>query len=266
MFFKLKIRKLLFTSLFFVAANSFASTSANLHDPLTNAAQHPKQLKWEFDGFFGRFDKASIQRGFQVYKEVCSACHSLKRLSYRNLQEVGFGENEVKQIAAQYLITDGPDEDGEMFERAGLPSDKFVQPYRNENEARASNGGAYPPDLSLITKARHDGANYVYSLLNGYEEAPKGFEITEGKNYNIYFEGRQIAMPAPIIEDEQILYNDGTYATKEQMAIDVVNFLQFAAEPETEHRKKMGVRTMFFLLVLLFIFLAAKKAIWKNVK
>jgi ubiquinol-cytochrome c reductase cytochrome c1 subunit len=153
-----------------------------------------------------------------------------------------------------------------MFDRPALPSDKFVGPYANENAARSANGGALPPDLSLIVKARHDGPNYIYSLLNGYEDAPDGFAMTQGKNYNPYFEGRQISMPVPIADDGQVEYKDGTYATKEQMTIDVVNFLQWASEPEMEHRKKMGVRTVVFLAILLIILLAAKKAVWKNIK
>lgn len=229
-------------------------------------ALHPKQMRWSFDGFFGSVDRASAQRGYQVYKEVCSACHSLNRVAFRNLESIGFSADEIKQIASEALVNDGPNDDGEMFDRPGLPSDKFVGPYANEQAARASNGGAYPPDLSLIVKARHDGSNYVYSLLTGFAEAPEGFPMAQGKSYNPYFEGRQISMPSPITDDGQVEYKDGTYATKEQMAVDVVNFLQWAAEPETEHRKKMGVRTMIFLGILFAILLAAKKAVWKNVK
>lgn len=253
--------------LLLVSNTSFASGgSHSSNDPLTTTALHPKQIKWEFDGFFGRFDKASSQRGYQVYKEVCSACHSLQRVAYRNLEEIGFDAKEVKQIASEALVLDGPNDEGEMFERAGLPSDKFVSPYANEKAARAANGGAYPPDLSLIIKARHDGANYVYSLLTGYSDAPEEFPLAEGKNYHPYFEGRQIAMPSPLNDDGQVEYRDGTFASKEQIAIDVVNFLQFAAEPEMEARKKMGVRTMIFLAILFVILLAAKKAVWKKVK
>jgi ubiquinol-cytochrome c reductase cytochrome c1 subunit len=244
-------------------ANSGAQDSS---DVLATSALHPKQMKWEFDNLFGRFDRASIQRGFQVYKEVCSACHSLKLVSYRNLGEIGFSQEEVKQIATEYSVSDGPNEDGEMFDRPGLPSDRFVGPYANEQAARSSNGGALPPDLSLIVKARHDGANYVYSLLTGFIDAPDEFHMNEGKYYNPYFEGRQISMPSPINDDGQVDYRDGTVPTKEQMVVDVVNFLQWAAEPETEHRKKMGVRTMIFLGILLIIVVAAKKAIWKNIK
>lgn len=245
---------------------SSANIDSSLDESKVTSALHPKKMKWEFDGIFGRFDQASIQRGYQIYKEVCSACHSLKLMSYRNLQDIGFSEAEVKQIAAEYLVNDGPNDDGDMFERPALPADKFVGPYANEQAARSANGGAYPPDLSLIIKARHDGANYVYSLLTGYKDAPDGFELAEGKNYNPYFEGRQISMPSPINDDGQVEYKDGTVASKEQMIIDVVNFLQYAAEPETQHRKKMGVRTMIFLSILFILMLLAKKAIWKNVK
>jgi ubiquinol-cytochrome c reductase cytochrome c1 subunit len=257
--------------IFLVLAIIFSTNFALANSPhdagaLSTAALHPKQLKWEFDGFFGRLDRASVQRGYQVYKEVCSACHSLKRVSYRNLGEIGFAEAEIKQIAAEYNVTDGPNDDGDMFDRPALPSDKFASPYANENAARASNGGALPPDLSLIVKARHDGPNYIYSLLNGYQDAPDEFPMAQGKNYNPYFEGRQISMPQPLIDDGQVEYKDGTFAAKEQMTIDVVNFLQWASEPEMEHRKKMGVRTVMFLGLLLVILIAAKRAVWKNVK
>jgi ubiquinol-cytochrome c reductase cytochrome c1 subunit len=229
-----------------------------------NSALHPTQMRWEFDGFFGRLDKQSAQRGFQVYKEVCSSCHGLKLASYRNLQDIGFNEDEVKQIASEYDVADGPNDEGEMFERPGLPSDRFISPYPNENAARALNGGAYPPDLSLMVKARPDGANYIYSLLTGFKDAPKHFELTEGKYYNPYFEGRQISMIPPLSDDEIVEYSDGTYPTQEQMAIDVVNFLQFVAEPEMEKRKKMGVRTMIFLAIMTTLFMIAKKRVWKK--
>ncbi|GDX35997.1 cytochrome c [Alphaproteobacteria bacterium] len=264
---KFLISLFLFNIIFALLAleQSLASSLVN-DDELATSALHPKQMKWEFEGIFGRFDKASIQRGYQVYREVCSACHAMKQMSFRNLGDIGFNENEIKQIASEYLVTDGPNDDGEMFERAGLPSDKFVSPYANEQAARSANGGAYPPDLSLIIKARHDGANYVYSLLTGYKDVPDGFNLASGKNYNLYFEGRQISMPAPILEDNQVDYKDGTFASKEQMIVDVVNFLQYSAEPEMEHRKKMGVRTMIFLFILLVILVMAKRAIWQQVK
>lgn len=258
------MKKLLFI-LLFIPTFSFASEHGS-EGALSTAALHPKQMKWSFDGIFGSIDRQAAQRGFQVYKEICASCHGLKLVAYRNLQEIGFSEAEVKQIASEYTVTDGPNDDGEMFDRPGLPSDRFVGPYANDNAARSANGGALPPDLSLIIKARHDGANYVYSLITGFTQAPEGFPMAEGKSYNPYFEGRQISMPAPITEDGQVDYKDGTYATKEQMVYDVVNFLQFAAEPEMERRNKMGIRTMIFLGILLVILLAAKKAVWKNVK
>lgn len=261
-----KMKKLLAALAICLLPNiAFANESHNA-DPLTTTALHPKQMKWNFDGFFGSIDRQSAQRGFQVYKEVCSSCHSLNLVAYRNLTELGFSEDKVKQIAAESTVTDGPNDDGEMFDREALPSDKFVGPYANEKAARSANGGAFPPDLSLIVKARHDGANYVYSLITGFKDAPEGFALNTGKNYNPYFEGRQISMPAPITDDGQVDYKDGTVATKEQMTVDVVNFLQWAAEPEMEHRKKMGVRTLFFLGLLFIVLIAAKKAVWKNLK
>lgn len=231
-----------------------------------NAALTPKQIFWKFDGIFGTIDKQSAQRGFKIYQEVCASCHSLNLLSYRNLEEIGFTKEEVKQIAKQYVVIDGPNDEGEMFERLALPSDRFVMPYPNEQAARFANGGAYPPDLSLIIKARMDGANYVYSLLTGYQKKPLNFDLTEGKYYNPYFEGRQISMPSPIADDGDVEYSDGTFPAKEQMAIDIVNFLQFTAEPETEDRKKLGVATMIFLISLTILFIISKRKIWKNVK
>ena len=259
------MNKIILICLLLFSNLALANNSEN-NNELATTALHPKKMKWEFEGIFGSFDRASIQRGYQVYREVCSACHAMKQVSFRNLAQIGFSDNEIKQIASDYLVSDGPNDEGEMFERAGLPSDKFVSPYANEQSARSANGGAYPPDLSLIIKARHDGANYVYSLLTGYKEAPDGFNLASGKNYNQYFEGRQISMPPPILEDQQVDYKDGTYATKEQMIVDVVNFLHFSAEMEMEHRKKMGIRTMIFLSILFVLMLIAKKIVWKQVK
>ena len=254
--------KKLFILITVLLSSNLALASGESH----NEALHPKHLNWEFDGFFGRFDKQSIQRGYQVYKEVCASCHSMKLMAYRNLQEIGFSADEVKQIASEYMITDGPDDNGDMFERPALPSDRFISPFANEQAARASNGGALPPDLSLIIKARHSGANYVYSLLTGYAEAPDNFVLTEGKSYNPYFPGRQISMSPPLPDDETVEYEDGTVATKEQMAIDVVNFLQFVAEPEMEARKQMGIKVIIFLAIMTILFVIAKKLLWKKVK
>ena len=226
---------------------------------------HPKQMSWPFSGFAGKVDKQSAQRGFQVYKEVCAACHGINRIAFRNLQALGFSEGEVKTIAADYSVVDGPNDDGEMFERAGRPSDRFPKPYPNEKAARAAQNGAYPPDLSLMVKARHDGANYIHSLLTGYEDTPEGFKIDDGLYYNPYFPGMKIAMAAPL-SDGQVEYQDGTEATMEQMSIDVVNFLQWAAEPEMEERKRMGMKVMVFLFIMTVFFYIAKKRVWARIE
>ncbi len=225
----------------------------------------PKQMKWPFEGFFGTFDRQAAQRGAQVYMEVCSACHGLNHLYYRNLKDIGFTETEIKAIAAEKTVTDGPDDNGEMFDRPARPSDKFVSPYANEQAARASNNGAYPADLSLMVKARHDGANYLYSLLTGYEEAPGYVKLMEGLHYNPYFEGGQLAMPAPL-SDGQVEYMDGTESNVDQMARDLTIFLQWAAEPEMEHRKSMGLKIFMFLLFFTVIFYIVKKKTWNDIE
>ena len=226
--------------------------------------EKPLQEQWKFDGMRGTVDRQSAQRGLQVYREVCASCHSLKRVAFRTLTDLGFSVDEVKALAAEYTVKDGPNDEGDIYERAAAPSDKFPGPFDNMQQARASNGGAYPPDLSLIVKARPDGANYLYSLLVGYSDAPEGFELGEGLNYNPYFAGKQIAMIAPLV-DGQVEYEDGTEATAEQMSRDVVNFLQWTAEPEMEQRKKMGLRVLIFLAIMTFFFYLAKKRIWADV-
>ena len=227
-------------------------------------AKKPLQLVWPFEGIFGTFDRQAAQRGAQVYLEVCSTCHSNHNLYYRNLKDIGFSEAEIKQLAQKYTVKDGPNAEGEMFDRPALPSDRFVSPYPNKEAARPANNGAYPVDLSLIIKARQDGPNYVFSLLSGYQEAPANVKLMPGLYYNPYFEGGQIAMPPPLTEG-QVTFSDGTSATVEQMAKDVVVFLQWAAEPEMEHRKSMGLKVMIFLLVFTVFFYMAKKKIWKNI-
>lgn len=227
-------------------------------------AMNPKRLYWPFEGAFGKFDRRSAQRGFKVYQEVCSACHALKHLYYRNLKEIGFSEAEIKELAKRFTVLDGPNDDGEMFERPAIPADKFVDPYPNEQSARAANNGAYPADLSLIVKARHNGANYLYSLLTGYQEPPENFEISDGLYYNPYFPGMKIAMPPPIITDGQVEYTDGTNASIEQMSRDLVVFLQWASEPEMEHRKSMGLKVLIYLSIFTVIFYIAKERVWKN--
>jgi ubiquinol-cytochrome c reductase cytochrome c1 subunit len=219
---------------------------------------------WSFHGLFGTFDRAAAQRGYQVYKEVCAACHGLHLVAYRNLQDLGFSEAEVKALAAGYQVTDGPNDAGEMFQRPARPSDRFVKPYPNDNAARAVNNGALPPDLSLIVKARPDGHNYVFSLLTGYEKAPADVQLSDGQYYNKYFPGHKLAMPQPI-NDGQVTFADGTKATVEQMSRDVTTFLAWAAEPELERRHRYGIATILFLIVATGVFYGAKRRIWARV-
>jgi ubiquinol-cytochrome c reductase cytochrome c1 subunit len=220
--------------------------------------------EWSWTGPFGTFDRAALRRGLQVYSEVCSGCHSLNLVAYRALGEVGFSEDEIKAFASEFEVVDGPDEDGEMFEREAKPADMFVSPFANDNAARASNNGAVPPDLSLMTKARFNGPDYVHALLTGYEEdAPEGVEILDGMSYNHYFPGNQIAMAAPI-DDDSVEYADGTEASKAQIASDIVTFMAWAAEPELEERKRLGIKVMIFLLVLTGLLYALKRKVWAD--
>ena len=217
----------------------FCLSSANVI-----SAEKVEYLKtdWSFKGLFGKFDRASLQRGYQVYTEVCAACHSMKYLSYRNLSEKGgpeFSVAQAKAIAASFEVTDGPNSDGEMFTRPGKLSDKFVMPYENVKAAEAANGGAYPPDMSVLVKARGGGVDYIYSLLQGYEEAPSGMTLDDGVHYNKYMYGNKIKMSAPL-SDGIIEYSDGTNASVEQMSKDVTTFLMWAAEPSLEARHQMG--------------------------
>ena len=221
---------------------------------------------WSFDGLFGTFERASLQRGYQVYQEVCSGCHSVQHLSYRNLSEEGgpeFSIDEVKVIAAQFEITDGPNSDGEMFERPGKPSDKFAKPYPNVEAATSANGGAYPPDMSVLAKARVGGANYIYSILMGYEEPPEGYELDDGVYYNKYMSGNKIKMSAPL-SSGLVEYSDGTEATTEQMAKDITAFLVWASEPHLEAQHKMGFKTIIYLIILLALVFLSKQKIWSR--
>jgi ubiquinol-cytochrome c reductase cytochrome c1 subunit len=227
--------------------------------------KHPRKVDWQFDGMFGTVDKQSAQRGMQVYKEVCAACHGLKRVSFRTLADIGFSEAEIKALAASYQIQDKePNDAGEMYERPGKASDSFPSPHANEQAARAAHNGAYPPDLSLIIKARPDGANYLYSLLTGYGQTPpEGVEVQAGQNYNPYFPGGKLAMAAPL-SDDQVSYEDGTRASVDQMSRDVVNFLQWTAEPEMEHRKQLGLSVLIYLAIFTGFMYLAKRNLWKK--
>jgi ubiquinol-cytochrome c reductase cytochrome c1 subunit len=231
------------------------------------AAEAPEipEHDWSFSGMFGTFDRGALQRGLQVYREVCAVCHSLDLIAFRNLAALGLSPDEIQAIAGEYEVEDGPDDEGEMFMRPARAADYFVAPFPNEQAARASNNGALPPDLSLIVKARKGGADYVYGLLTGYEEeAPEGVEMMEGMYYNKVFPGHQIAMAPPLYEGS-VDYADGTEATIEQEAEDVVTFLAWAAQPELEERKRMGVKVLLFLIVLTAMLFAVKRKIWSDV-
>ncbi|MEC7150432.1 MAG: cytochrome c1 [Pseudomonadota bacterium] len=236
--------------------------------PLQSAEMvDPIKVDWSFKGLTGTFDRASLQRGFQVYKEVCASCHSMQYLSYRNLGEPGgpeFSEQEVKAIAASFEIEDGPDSQGEMFTRPGRPSDKFKSPYPNVQAATAANGGAYPPDMSVLVKARKGGANYIYSVLVGYEDPPLGVTLDDGVYYNKYMAGNKIKMPNNLM-DGLVEYADGTESTVDQMAKDVTTFLAWAAEPELEERHKTGVKVIIYLVLLTFLVYLSMKKIWSRV-
>jgi ubiquinol-cytochrome c reductase cytochrome c1 subunit len=224
------------------------------------------EINWSFNGIFGVFDRSSLQRGYQVYQEVCSGCHSIQHLNYRNLSEEGgpmFSENEAKAIAAQFEVIDGPNSDGEMFTRPGKLSDKFVKPYPNVEASTAANGGAYPPDMSVLAKARAGGANYIYSLLLGYEEAPSGFELDDGVYYNKYMPGNKIKMSSPLSVG-LIEYSDGIESTTEQMAKDITTFLVWASEPHLESQHKTGFKTIIYLIILLTLVYLSKQKVWSR--
>jgi ubiquinol-cytochrome c reductase cytochrome c1 subunit len=223
----------------------------------------PLHKKWHHQGLFGTYDREAVQRGYQVYKEVCSACHAMKFMSYRNLTALGYSDAQVKAMAAEFTVTDGPNDEGEMFERPARPSDHFRSPFASEKAARAANNGALPPDLSLVVKAREHGEDYIFSLLTGYEEAPAGFDLLPGLNYNKYFAGHQIAMAKPL-SDGQVTYSNGTAATTEQAAEDVVQFLAWASEPHMEQRKGMGIKVMLFMFAFCGVMLAAKRKVWSK--
>ena len=223
------------------------------------------EQKWPFDGFFGRFDQSSLQRGFQVYREVCAGCHGIRLISYRDLEALGYTNDDIKSIASEYEIEDGPNDEGEMFLRFAKPSDKFVGPYQNKNEARAANNGSYPPDLSLIVKARAGGADYLYNLLNGYKEVPEDFKLNDGMYYNTIYPGMQIAMPQPIYDD-MVEYEDNTPTSQDQIIRDVTSFLAWTAEPELDERKSIGVRVLLFLFLLTLMLYAVKRKIWRDVE
>ncbi|HEY4133754.1 MAG TPA: cytochrome c1 [Alphaproteobacteria bacterium] len=256
----INLRRVLLPALGLLAAVYVAPAFAADDEP-----PPPPKQDWSFAGPLGTYDRASLQRGFQVYKEVCSACHAMSLLSYRNLTALGFSDAEVKAIAASVEVMDTePNDQGEYVERAGRASDHFKSPFANEQASRAANNGAYPPDLSLITKAREGAADYVHAILTGYKDAPAGLAVPEGMNYNEYFHGHLIAMPAPLSEGA-VTFADNTPASVEQMAHDVSTFLTWAAEPEMEARKRLGVKVILFLLLMTGVIYAWKRKVWADV-
>jgi ubiquinol-cytochrome c reductase cytochrome c1 subunit len=265
-----------------VSALAFGASSAAL--AADAHAPQPPRLKWTFAGPFGHFDKQQIQRGFKVYREVCQACHSMKLVAFRTLGQagaLGFSEGQIKTLAAEYQITDGPNDRGEMFQRPGRPSDYFPPIFANEQAARATHNGALPVDLSVIAKARtyevgfpgflidivrqyqENGVDYLHALLTGYENAPAGETLTPTQFWNKYYPGHKIAMRPPL-EDKRVEYTDGSPQTVDQYARDVTAFLMWAAEPHLEARKRIGFQVMIFLIVFAGLAYFTKKKIWAN--
>jgi ubiquinol-cytochrome c reductase cytochrome b/c1 subunit len=266
-----------------VAAGLFAVSApaaAQEHD-----TPEPQQQKWSFSGPFGKFDRAQLQRGFKIYREVCSNCHSLSLLSFRNLAEPGgpeFSEAQAQAVAAEFKIKDGPNDQGEMFERPGRLADHFPSPFPNEAAARVANGGAAPPDLSVVAKARtyergfprflldlvtqyqEQGVDYIVALLHGYEKTPEGMQMAPGMQYNKYFPGHGIKMPPPL-SDGQVTFDDGAPATLDQYTKDIAAFLMWAAEPHLEARKRAGFQVMVFLVLLSGLLYFTKKKVWNDV-
>lgn len=288
--------KKLVTSIALIAAMagfvSSASAAEEGHD-LAAAVEHaaaashypiikPHNLGWSFAGPFGKYDKAQLQRGLKIYKEVCSACHSMKLVPFRTLEDLGYSEEQVKAFAAEYEVQDGPNGDGEMFTRKAVPSDYFPSPFPNDEAAAAANGGAAPPDMSLLAKARgvergfptfvfdiftqyqEGGPDYIYSLLTGYQEAPEGVAVAEGTYFNPYFAGAAALAMAPPLADDQVTYDDGTPQTLDQYAKDISAFLMWAAEPHLEERKRTGFMVMVFLAIFTALVYLTKKSVYAN--
>lgn len=288
--------KKLVTSIALIAAMAGFGASSALaqeeHD-VAAAAEHaaaaghypifkPKNIAWTFAGPFGKYDKGQLQRGLKVYKEVCSACHSMSLVSFRTLEELGYSEEQVKTFAGEYEVQDGPNADGEMFTRKAVPSDHFPSPFPNKEAAAAANNGAAPPDMSLLAKARgvergfptfifdiftqyqEGGPDYIYSLLTGYQEAPEGVTVADGTYFNPYFAGAAALSMAPPIADDQVTYDDGSPQTLDQYAKDVSAFLMWAAEPHLEERKHTGFMVMVFLAIFTALVYLTKKSVYAN--
>lgn len=243
----------------------------------------PVEQDWSFAGPFGHYDRGELQRGLKVYVEVCAACHSMELVAFRTLTDLGYTEDQVKALAAEYEVEDGPDADGEMFTRPAIPSDRFPPPFPNPEAAAAANNNAVPPDFSLIAKARsvergfptfvfdiftqyaEGGPDYLYALMTGYEDPPADVEVTEGTYYNPYFaSGKSLSM-APPLSEGLITYDDGAPETVEQYAHDVTAFLMWAAEPHLEERKATGFKVMIFMLIFAALLFLAKRKVWSQI-
>ena len=261
------------------AAAGAEAEHATPHYPI----HHPKEQDWTFAGPFGKYDKGQLQRGLKVYTEVCAACHSMSLVSFRTLEGLGYSEAQVKAFAANYEVQDGPNSDGDMYNRKAVPSDYFPSPYANHEAAAASNNGAAPPDMSLLAKARgitrgfpqflfdiftqyqEGGPDYIYSLLTGYdEEPPAHLEVAEGTHYNPYFANAAALAMAKPISDDQVTYDDGSPQTVDQYARDVSAFLMWAAEPHLEDRKRTGFMVMVFLVIFTGLIYLTKKSVYAN--
>ncbi len=254
---KLIIATLAAAGLFAAAASSAQASGGDG----TTLVEHD----WSWQGLFGHYDKAQLQRGWVVYRDVCSSCHGMELVRYRNLTEIGFTEDEVKEIAAGHEVEDGPDDTGEMFFRPALPSDRLVSPFPNEQAARYANGGALPVDLSLVAKARANGPDYIWTLLTHYEEPPEDVELMPGMYYNTAFPGHQIGMPQMIFDDAVAFDDENADTSADAIAADVTAFLMWAAEPKLEDRKSLGIKVMLFLIVMTALFYALKRRIWADV-
>jgi ubiquinol-cytochrome c reductase cytochrome c1 subunit len=247
-------------------ALALACVASHAHAQGQEITPVPEHQEWSFEGAFGTYDEAALQRGFAVYKQVCSTCHAVTHLAFRNLEEIGYTADQVKGIAAQWpvQVTDGPNDQGQMFQRPAQPSDPIPPPFPNDQAARLAENGALPPDLSLIVKARDHGPDYVYGILTGFTPAPPKFAMTPGTYYNAIFPGYQIKMPPPLTADGQVTYADGTKATIPQMAHDVVTFLSWASEPTLNQRHRVGFKVMLFLVVMIGVLYAAKRRVWSR--
>jgi cytochrome c1 len=273
-------------SIVLAAALAVSLSMIGMRVALAQEAEAPPRLHWSFHGPFGTYDQAQLQRGFKVYREVCSTCHSIKLLAFRNLADPGgpdFTEAQAATVAASFQVTDGPNDKGEMFQRPGKLADYFPPPFPNDQAARAALGGGLPPDMSVLAKARsHEagfprfifdaftqyqeaGPDYIHAILTGYEEQPPaGFALAPGTQYNKYFPGHAIAMPKPL-SDGQVEYTDGTPATVDQYAKDISAFLMWAAEPKLDERKRLGFQVFVFLIVLTGLLYFSKRRVWHDI-